>query len=350
MKLLMVSRRFPPDVRSGSETVFAALFGQASVRHKVELVTGFVKDRSLLPVGAIAVDLRHTPKGVRHARVWQAARSAAKNNPPEVVLSNAIEVGETDCPVVCIVHDLNFGGTASWFRKQLYGFRAHRLAAIVVPSEATKRTLMGIGVALHRIHVIHNGVDLKRFHPIQAQAGPLVRLCYPSRILQGKGQHVAIDAVGRLNSVERKRVQLDIVGAVVDPLYLDQLRAQAFKLPVSFHTDVYDIAPHYQRADLVLFPTLMPEGFGFTAVEAMASGRPVVWSEQPAIREATGGIGFPVAADNAEALRDQIRAYLRDPGPFEEAGRQGRSYVEAHYSWERCWEGYESVLNQVRSS
>ena len=45
-------------------------------------------------------------------------------------------------------------------------------------------------------------------------------------------------------------------------------------------TDVEDIVPWYQGADVVLFPTLMEEGFGFTAVEGMACGKPVIYYDQ----------------------------------------------------------------------
>ena len=41
MKLMMVARRFPPDVRSGTERVFENLYHQARERHEVRLVVGF---------------------------------------------------------------------------------------------------------------------------------------------------------------------------------------------------------------------------------------------------------------------------------------------------------------------
>jgi glycosyltransferase involved in cell wall biosynthesis len=175
---------------------------------------------------------------------------------------------------------------------------------------------------------------------------PPVRFVYPGRILPGKGQHAAIDAIGRMRPDQKYRAHLTIVGAVADRIYADKLRVQAFHQPVTFATDVDDIVPYYQDADVVLFPTLMEEGFGFTAVEGMACGNPVVYYDQPAIREATGGIAIPVPPDDADALRNAMLRLIANPEERARLGREGRAYVETR-SWDRVWERYEGVLERI---
>jgi glycosyltransferase involved in cell wall biosynthesis len=354
MNLLLVARRFPPDVRSGSETVFANLYEQALRGNATRLVAGFVRDRALLPAAATAVDLRGKRLGMAHVAMVRATRAAASRQQPDAILSNSIEVSAPRWPTVCIVHDLNFGASQrTWthgLRERYYRQRSKRLARIVTPSQATAVALEGIGVPSDKITVIHNGVDLATFCPAEptGREAELV-LCYPGRILPGKGQHVAIDAVARLPPELKARVHLRIVGAVADQRYIDQLKVQARHQPVSFHPDVDDIVPYYQQADAVLYPTLMIEGFGFTAVEAMACGVPVLWSEQPAIREATGGIGHAVPMDDPVALRDRIAACLDDREALVRIGRAGRTYVEARYDWTAVWARYEAVLQESRT-
>jgi glycosyltransferase involved in cell wall biosynthesis len=223
-----------------------------------------------------------------------------------------------------------------------------RQTAILAVSEATRQRLLGIGIPEKNLYLVRNGVDLGRFRPTPPPGGEPVRLVYPSRILPGKAQHLAIDAVGRLRPEQRRRVQLTIVGALADHIYADRLRLQSFKQPVDFSFDVPDIVPFYQGSDMVLFPTLMEEGFGYTAVEAMACGRPVIWSEQPAIREATGGIGLSVPRDDADALRHAIWKLVEDPGLRLRIGEEGRRFVEVHYAWESVWQGYEEIFARLR--
>lgn len=355
MKLLLVARRYPPDVISGTETVFANLYAQArAAGHEVRLVVGYVRDRKMIPEEALGVDLRGTRLGASHLALWRAARAEARRFRPDAILSNSIEAPITGFPTATIVHDLNFGragrGLGARAREALYRWRCPRMDKIIAVSAATQGALRALGVQPDHIAVIHNGVDVHTFTPDPAYSfDPLrkIRLCYPGRLIPGKGQHVAIDAVARLPAAHKARVQLDIVGTVADEVYFKQLQSQAVGQPVAFHTDVPEIAPYYQQADLVLFPTLMIEGFGFTAVEGMACGKPVAWSEQPAIREATGGIGYPFPGGDTDALRDIVRGFLDDPEPYLAAGADGLRHVRDSYAWSAVWKRYEAVLREI---
>jgi glycosyltransferase involved in cell wall biosynthesis len=285
--------------------------------------------------------------------VWRAARSQIRTFRPDVVLSNAIEVPVLDRPTACIVHDLNFGGrkrgAGTAGRRFFYRWRARRLARVVTVSEAMRQLLVAAGMPADRTLAIRNGVDLERFRPAPGPARPDGRLalCYPARILPGKGQHVAVDAVARLPRSVRDRLVLSIVGTAEDPAYLGRLRRLARGLPVEFHLDVPDVVTWYQQADVVIFPTLMREGFGFTAVEALACGRPVIASDQDAIREATGGLAIPVPQGDAAALAVAIETLSLDPDLRERLGREGRDWVVGHASWDAAWNAYEEMLGRI---
>jgi glycosyltransferase involved in cell wall biosynthesis len=296
----------------------------------------------------MGVNLRELSWGQRHFAIWSAARSERWRFNPQAVLSNSMEAPSFRGKTVTIVHDLNFGRASrrwhSGLREWWYRRKSTRLRAIVTPSSAIRAELGRLGCDEERIRVIPNGVDLELFRPLGRRPKHRERwiLC-PGRIMPGKGQHLAVDAVRRLPVELKQKLKLFVVGAVVDPLYLHHLKIAAKDQPVVFETNVEDMVPYYQRADLVLFPTLMSEGFGYAAVEAMACGRPVVWSEQAAIREATGGIGVPVLP-TAEALIEALTRYLANPRKYASMGTRGRAFVEEHYAWERVWQEYEDVL------
>jgi len=356
MKLLMAARRYPPDVWSGTETVFEALYAEARARHEVRLVVGWRRSEDLIPPEAVGVRLKGLGKPLAWAAMARAIREEARRFQPDVVLSNSIEVPPLAAPVACIIHDLNFGGEAGTaedrVRRSFYALRGRALDAVVAVSRATADRLVALGIPAERVTVVENGVDLRRFHPPEPASrrdGPL-RFAVPSRILPGKGQHHAIDALGRLRRDHKERLELIIAGAVGDRAYLDQIRVQAYNQPVRFELDLPDLAPIYREADVILFPSTMEEGFGFTAVEGMASGRPVIWFDQPAVREATGGIGLPVPRGDVDGLRAAMLRLL-DDGPLRvRLGLEGRRYCEERRSWSAAWARYEALLERLADS
>lgn len=354
MRILLAARRYPPDRWSGTETVFQNLYERARRRHEVRLVAGFVQGRAFVPPEAVAVDLVGQGRAAGWARMAKAIFEESRRFRPDVILSNSIEVPPTGCPAACIIHDLNFGARRlSDFevrlRRRFYAHQAGRLDAVITVSQATAQALGELGVGADKVRVIHNGVDTALFHPPASPRPPsdTVHFVYPSRILPGKGQHLAIDAIARLKREHKKRARLTLVGSVVDPVYLDQLRVQAWKQPVDFALDVPDIAPWYREADVVLFPTVMEEGFGFTAVDAMASGVPVIWFDQPAVREATAGIGLAVPREDVDELRAAMMRLMDEPETRTRIGQEGLRYVRNNLSWERVWEQYEAVLGAI---
>lgn len=351
MKILMAARRYPPDVYSGTETVFANLYHWARQHHEVRLVVGWTRARDLVPPEAVAVCLKDKRKAVAWALMARAIFSEVRRWKPDVVLSNSIEVPPMGVSTACIVHDLNFGraegGYVDRLKAHFYAMRARSLETVITVSGASARALVAAGVPEGRIRVVHNGVDVNYFSPVDRTGEDTVRFTYPSRILPGKGQHLAIDAIARLPAKYKRRAHLTIVGAINDPVYLDQLRVQAFNQPVTFALNVPEIGPYYQDADVIVYPTVMEEGFGFTAVEGMACGKPVIWFDQPAVREATGGIGLPVDRGDVMGLRDAMLQLIKSPEDRARLGTAGRQYAVNNLSWERVWEQYEAALQAL---
>ncbi|MEM7518117.1 MAG: glycosyltransferase, partial [Planctomycetota bacterium] len=64
--------------------------------------------------------------------------------------------------------------------------------------------------------------------------------------------------------------------------------------------------------------------------------------------EGTPGQDFLVA-DDAEAFAKDVIELLKDRERARALGRQGRSFVEGTYDWERCLEPLDEMLAQVRA-
>ena len=109
MRILMASRRFPPDAFSGTDTVFQALYEQARTKHEVRLGCRMARGRERIPTEAVGVKLSGLGLGKQWVAMAKAIRSEVKRWRPDVVLSNNIESPpDRNTDGVC-VHDLDFG-------------------------------------------------------------------------------------------------------------------------------------------------------------------------------------------------------------------------------------------------
>jgi len=270
---------------------------------------------------------------------------------PDVLLAYGNEIPVDLVPTVGLLTD-PLSGAAKWgrlggVRSRLVRSRIAKMAIAVAPSQAACRRIADLGVPEDSLRVAWPGVDTTEFRPEEGvRAGPL-RLLYAARITPDKGQHVAIEAVKGLHDNIRDQVHLDIVGASDDPTYLAKLRRRADEAPISFHLNVPDLAPWVRRADIVLFPTVTEEVFGYSAVDGMAAGKPVIFSQVSAVMEVTDGIGLAVPPGDPKRLGEAIRTLVRDPEQRADLGRRGRELVLERYSWETAFARYEALLREA---
>jgi len=104
-----------------------------------------------------------------------------------------------------------------------------------------------------------------------------------------------------------------------------------------------------QSLDVMSMPATYDEPKGFTLLEAMASGVPVVEPRRGALEEIverTGG-GLLVPPDDPDALADALCRMCSDRQLREELGRRGRAGVRQHYTIDTSTERLIRVLEQV---
>jgi glycosyltransferase involved in cell wall biosynthesis len=106
------------------------------------------------------------------------------------------------------------------------------------------------------------------------------------------------------------------------------------------HSDRIDVRLDVPDAELVhlyrsAFALLLPstyEGFGFTALEAMAYGCPVLESDIPALREVSGTGAMLVPVNDLYAWAEAIRRVVADDNLRRELRSRGAD-AAARYSW-----------------
>lgn len=89
-----------------------------------------------------------------------------------------------------------------------------------------------------------------------------------------------------------------------------------------------EVARALRGCDLLLFPSLPGEGFGLPALEAMASGVPVVASRIPSTEFLTDGAVPLVAPGDAAAFAEAAHRLLTEPGLWRRLRRRGHRQAQ----------------------
>lgn len=200
---------------------------------------------------------------------------------------------------------------------------ANRLAsAVIVPSEAAAKAFRAAGGRADLVAVVPNGRDvspdprdkmaLRR--DLDLPEGPLVGVF--SRLAAWKGQDVLIWALSRTRDVKAMIVGSAMFG---EDAYEAELRRLVDHLGltdrVHFLGRREDVPLLMQAADAVVHPSVDPEPFGLTLVEAMAVGTPVIASDAGASTEILdqGRYGALVPVGSDLALADAITRVVATP-------------------------------------
>ena len=224
---------------------------------------------------------------------------------------------------------------------------------ISTPAEAAQLQWL-YGADMEKVVTIPPGVDLDRFHPIPpAVAREAVgipqnhrNILFIGRIEPLKG----IDTLLRAMALIQKRrpeatrnVSVSIIGG--DPWATDpddeMARLQSLRAELDIHELVtflgskdQEILPYYySAAEMVVMPSHY-ESFGLVALEAMATGTPVIASEVGglAFLVQDGKTGFHVPTRDPEALAAKIYLLLTDEPRRRELGANARRHAE-QYAW-----------------
>jgi glycosyltransferase involved in cell wall biosynthesis len=110
-----------------------------------------------------------------------------------------------------------------------------------------------------------------------------------------------------------------------------------------------DMPAAMMLADVVVCPSLKPEPFGRTVVEAQAMGRLVIAADHGGAAETVvPGTGWRVPPNDATALAAAIEAALDLPAEQRASvGEDARAHVQAHYTMQAMQRATLAVYNEL---
>jgi glycosyltransferase involved in cell wall biosynthesis len=206
----------------------------------------------------------------------------------------------------------------------------------------------------HQPRIIRYPIALRPWENFQAPEDSPPRVVSVGRLEGRKAPEVLVQAAAIL---AKEIPDLDVVFIGRPSLhdgssYRDWLVELATRLraPCRFidHVGRSELPSWYASARVVALPSRY-DNFPYVGLEAMASSRPVVCSDQTGIAEilnGTGG-GAVIPVDDAPVLAEALRLFLVDPAAAGRAGRAARSLVERECSPDRIAEEREVCYREA---
>lgn len=249
---------------------------------------------------------------------------------------------------------------AKWWRKPLvrrwYGFvQMQKRVARKIPDLLTVSTASAaditadFGVRPSQLQIVPLGVDTELFRPRSTRLrGRIIAIA--SADVPLKGVSHLLQAVARLRADHDLDVQL--VSKLDRNGPTEKLIAElgiSDIVTISSGLADEELAALLASAQIACIPSLY-EGFSLPAVEAMASGTPIVASRAGALPEVLGVDGNCarlVAPGDVGELTAVLDELLRSPSELARLGANGRRRAEAVFSWKSVADQTVSVYERA---
>lgn len=248
---------------------------------------------------------------------------------------------------------------------------ADRIVASTPAEEAQLHWLYGAD--MDKVVTIPPGVDLERFQPIPKDLAKVEvgipedhrNIIFAGRIERLKGIDTLLKAMALIQHRRPQAVENVCVAIIGGDPWTDDpddemARLQALRKELGIHDLVtflgskdQEILPYYySAAEMVVMPSHY-ESFGLVALEAMATGTPVIASEVGGLAFVVrdGETGFHVPSRDPEALAEQIYRLLTDEACGRALGRNALHHAQ-QFGWpiitEKIMALYAGLAREVR--
>lgn len=208
-----------------------------------------------------------------------------------------------------------------WF-KLIDKWMYNQYSAIVCISEQTRRNLCEYLGDLKSIRTIQNGVNISRFlksvADISKRSNYLISMIAAFR--KQKDHETLIRAVSRLP----QNYKLQFAGRDFDGK-VPALKQMCVDLGIQERVDFLgarsDVPELLEKSDVVVMSSHW-EGFGLAAVEAMASGRPLIASDVGGLRDVVHGAGVLFPQGDDKALAEKIQWLCDHPSDYHDVAKR----------------------------
>lgn len=258
--------------------------------------------------------------------------------------------------IVASVHNV-YTIDRKFHRRLINRFLAKCSDTVVAVSETVKKDVLTYdGLSEDKVRVIYNGIDTDRFLNLN---GSLIRsklgisseapvVGTVGRLTLQKGQKYLIDAVSKIKE-KFPRIMLLIVGdGPMKEELQNYAKTHGLNEHVIFTGSRRDVPALLAAMDIFVLPSLW-EGLPNALLEAMVSGKPIIATDRPSIREIVSSeeIGILTPSENSDALANSIELVLNNKPLSENLSKAAQEKAFSSFTIEITVNRYLSLFENI---
>ncbi len=271
-------------------------------------------------------------------------------------------------PFVTTFHSL-YSGSENFLKRGYNAIMTRGDRVIAISDYVADHVCQRYGVGPDCLRVIPRGADLKEFDPekvTEARVDALIEkwqldrdkriVMLPARITQRKGHAWLLRSLHKLWQQGKGQDVICIMvgGRTAHGGHAGKVENMIIDLKLENRVwlvgDCHDMPAAYALADVVVIPSVGPEAFGRTSIEAQAMGKPVIATDRWGLSEtimpaATGWLVQPEDVDDLSGALDLALAMPEDAR--ERLVARARRFVDRHYSLQRMGKSTLAVYKEL---
>ena len=380
MRVLVISYNFPPKT-GGLESVVFNVWSALKQRHSVHAIVPHAKEYTKQYSQVYRCPLGGLPFFFVYALLsgfWLLLKNdfdviysgSALTSPLAVILGKIFRK-----KVASSIHGLDIIYPNPIYRNVILPFLPKN-DAVIANSRSTREKAVAAGVLDEKISIIHPGLSYQMFQAGSTQeelkhkyglSGRQVVLS-AGRLAKRKGilefienslpgiisevPETTLVVVGEnpKESLVHKEDMAGLINQKVRQLNLDR------HVEMVGRVDDETLVEYYRLCDLFIMPVIPvagdSEGFGMVAIEAGASGKPVVGSQIGGIPDAVedGRSGILIQPGDYRTMTEQVIRFLTDADLRERFGQYAKRRARENFDWTVIGNSYCELLQDLNRS
>lgn len=208
----------------------------------------------------------------------------------------------------------------------------------------------------NKFHLIYSGVDTSKYlveNPSISDnennnTTESFKIGYAGRIIENKGILILLEAAKQLVE-EGLPLTVYLAGPIDESFqkklktYLTKQKASDFVTLLGYQQNIVNF---YKSLDVYVAPSIVPEAFGLSIVEAMCSGVAVIASDSGAQKELIQTMydGIIIPSNNSKDLKEQLKFLYLNPEKRKDLAKNAQQCASEKFSLQRMCEEIDLLI------